>query len=342
MATYSPEVADPACRQQDRSNEFSEQASLAAIVLEGLSASPKRLPPWLFYDEAGSRLFDEITRLPEYYLTRTERAIFAEYAGEMIGAAAENHCLRVLELGSGSADKTRTLLAAVAAQQATVCYQPVDVSASALDAARERLEREMPSVSVEPLVADYTRGFALEPCAPGERRLALFIGSSIGNFEPEDALVLLSGLRDALDPEDTLLLGVDLSPAAAGKSEEMLVAAYDDAAGVTAQFNLNLLARLNRDLGAGFDLAHFAHVARWNEAESRMEMHIESLRPQSVAIQALNMDFDFAEGETIHTENSYKYRDGEAETLLRAAGFDPVQQWNDANGWFSVLLGRRR
>jgi dimethylhistidine N-methyltransferase len=312
---------------------------VASAVLNGLTSTPKRLPPWLFYDEAGSRLFDQITELPEYYLTRTERSILAAHAAEMIAAAAQpdgGHRLRLVELGAGSADKTRLLLAAAVAHQGTVLYEPVDVSASALEAARERIEREIPAVTVAPWVEDYTHGLDLDPSGPGERRLVLYIGSSIGNFEPDEALRLLQRVREALDPGDSLLLGVDLV-----KDEPTLLAAYDDKAGVTAAFNRNLLVRLNRELTADFDLDAFAHRARWNAARSRIEMHLESLIAQQVHLTALDLRVDFAEGETIHTENSYKYQSGQPEYMLRAAGFRPAHRWSDAKGWFAVYQAIR-
>jgi len=309
---------------------------ISAAVWEGLTALPKRLPPWLFYDEAGSRLFEEITELPEYYLTRTERGIFSDHAGAMIARASGGQLLRITELGAGSADKTRLLLAAAVASQGTVVYEPVDVSASALEAAQERIESEFDGVRVAPRVADYTQGLGLEPAAPGERRLVLYIGSSIGNFEPWEAAELLERVWDELQPGDGLLLGVDLI-----KQDSILLAAYDDQAGVTAAFNLNLLARLNRELGACFDSQAFAHRAVWNAAESRIEMHLVSRTAQTVRLDALDLEADFAAGESIHTENSYKYRPGQAEALLVAAGFAPVESWTDERGWFGVCLGRK-
>jgi dimethylhistidine N-methyltransferase len=283
--------------------------------------------------------------LPEYYLTRLEREIFANDAAEMIALAAGESRLRLLELGAGSADKTRLLLAAACEFQGRVCYQPVDVSETALEIARVRLEQEHPEVTVEPHVADYTRGLHLEPCVDGEKRLALFIGSSIGNFLPEDALELLSGLHAALEPGDGLLLGIDLAPSSdsadGAKDVETLMAAYDDAQGVTAGFNRNMLVRLNRELGADFDLRAFRHLIRWNREHSRIEMHLESLREQKVRIPSLGVEVEFAQGETIHTENSYKYRLGEVEKLLNAAGFVNPQRWRDENGWFAVYLATR-
>jgi L-histidine Nalpha-methyltransferase len=325
--------------------ETKTDARTAAIVREGLSKNQKQLPPWLFYDEAGSILFEQITELPEYYLTRIERGIFSGDATEMIALAAGDRRLRLVELGAGSADKTRLLLAAATEFQGTVCYQPVDVSETALEAARERLVREHPEVTVEPQVADFTHQLRLQPCSQGEKRLMMFIGSSIGNFLPEDALELLSNLREALEPGDALLLGVDLAPSPhpedGGKSESDLMAAYDDAQGVTAEFNKNMLARLNRELGAEFDLESFQHQIRWNPEESRIEMHLESLIEQRVRIPALDLEVSFSEGETIHTENSYKFRLNEVEEMLGAAGFVNPQRWRDESGWFAVYLATR-
>jgi L-histidine Nalpha-methyltransferase len=341
QTTDSRNASSTICERYD-----SQTASLVAeIVREGLAKTPKQLPPWLFYDEAGSFLFEQITALPEYYLTRIEREIFATDSSEMIALAAGDGRLRVVELGAGSADKTRLLLSAATDFQGQVRYQPVDVSETALEVARLRLEREHPEVTVEPHVADYTRELRLAPCSPGEKRLVLFIGSSIGNFLPDEALQLLSGLHAALEPGDGLLIGVDLAPHETGsgnKTEEALIAAYDDEQGVTASFNKNMLARLNRELGADFDLGTFRHQIRWNPEESRVEMHLESLREQKVKIHSLDLEIEFAAGETIHTENSYKYRLGEVEKLLNAAGFVNPQRWRDEDGWFAVYLATRR
>jgi dimethylhistidine N-methyltransferase len=337
--------------EQRRDSAALEQR-IGSVVREGLTAQRKHLPAWLFYDEAGSRLFDEITERPEYYPTRTERGILAANAAVMLAHAAapggsnasgngHSH-LRITELGAGSADKTRLLLAAAVARQGTLVYEPVDVSPSALETARERILQEIAGVTVAPQVMDYTHGpkLKLDPLGAGERRMVLYIGSSMGNFEPREAEQLLARVRAGLNPGDTLLLGVDLV-----KDEATLLAAYDDCAGVTAEFNLNLLARLNRELAADFYLEAFKHRAVWNAAESRIEMHLESRIAQSVRLNRLNLDgaefeIAFAEGETIHTENSYKYRPGQPEAMLTAAGFTPVETWTDEQGWFAVCLGR--
>jgi dimethylhistidine N-methyltransferase len=308
---------------------------MAAVVTEGLVSQPKWLPSWLFYDAAGSRLFDQITELPEYYLTRTERGILARRADEIIAAAAEDDALHIVELGAGSCDKTRILLRAAVDRQDTVLYEPVDVSATALTEAQERIESEIPGVLVCPRVEDYTHQFTLDPPVFGHRRLVLYIGSSIGNFEPAEAASVLRNVRSALIPGDSLLLGVDLV-----KDEGTLLDAYDDAANVTADFNRNILVRLNREFGANFDLDAFAHRAVWNPAHSRMEMHLESRILQAVRIPGLDLNLCFRRGETIHTENSYKYRPGQAEALLKSAGFETEHFWTDDNGWFAVHLAR--
>jgi dimethylhistidine N-methyltransferase len=329
-------AASPAVAQQ-----LDERVS--AAVREGLAARPKRLPAWLFYDEAGSRLFDAITELPEYYLTRTERGILAANAAEMIAQAAgegrRRAQLRIVELGAGSADKTRLLLKAATGLQGTVLYEPVDVSASALEVARQRIEREIDGVTVTPRVMDYTHGdgnrLHLGPVDCSERRLVVYIGSSIGNFEPQQAVKLLRRLRAGLRTGDGLLLGVDQA-----KEHSILVAAYDDAAGVTAAFNRNLLVRLNRELDADFEPEDFAHCALWNGARARIEMHLKSRDARRVHLGALGLTVEFAAGESIHTENSYKYQPGQVEALLAEAGFRAEATWKDARCWFAVCLGR--
>ena len=306
-------------------------------------AARKTLAPWLFYDEAGSHLFEQITQLPEYYLTRTERSIFTDHADEIIRAAAGDpaQTLTLIELGAGTATKTGILLRAAVHQQGSVVYQPVDVSATALDEAAENIKANIPGVAVRIQIADYTReGLPLNRL-PNTRTLALYIGSSIGNFAPADAHGVLANLRAQLLPGDTLLLGTDLAPGP-HKSVDDLLAAYNDAAGVTAAFNLNVLARLNCDLGADFDLSAFHHRVCWNSTESRIEMHLESARVQQVRIPensagpALNLHF--RSGETIHTENSYKFTPAAVTALLSSAGFRSTQTWQDPDGLFAVTL----
>jgi L-histidine Nalpha-methyltransferase len=321
------QVVLPAC------SEVFEQVGSAVRL--GLSAHRKKLPPWLFYDAAGSALFEQITELPEYYLTRTERSILAAHAGAIVAEAGNGSEVRIVELGAGSASKTRLLLSAALARQPSVVFEPVDVSASALEAGCDLIEREIPGVLVAPRVMDYTRELEFDAVAPDVRRLVLSIGSSIGNFEPQEAVDLLARVRARLPKGDSVLLGVDLV-----KDRETLLAAYDDAAGVTAAFNRNLLARLNRELGAEFDPRAFFHRVRWNEAASRIEMHLVSRAAQTVPIAALDLEVDFAAGESIHTENCYKFPPGAAEELLLSAGFTPVATFTDAREWFAVCQGR--
>jgi len=310
-----------------------EIAAIAADVRRGLLRSPKSLPPKLFYDATGSALFDEITRLPEYYLTRTERAIFQRYAPQIIAAAGPE--VAIIELGAGSASKTCLLLHAALQQQARLTYFPVDVSADALHSAAERLRAQFPALEVQPIVTDFTNGFRLPPTSAA-RRLVLFIGSSIGNFEPEESIALLRRLSRRLLPGDALLLGLDLA-----KDPALLLPAYNDPQGVTARFNLNLLARLNRELGADFHFQSFRHVAEWNPRASRMEIYIESLCRQRVRLRSLALNVEFAAGERLHTENSYKYTSPMIQGILQPSGFTLERTWHDPRDWFAVLLARR-
>jgi len=290
----------------------------------------------MFYDARGSRLFECITQLPEYYLTRTERSILASCCDTIIAAACANTsgALRLVELGPGNATKTIILLDAAAKAHGEVLYAPIDLSSDALDAACETIANSLPEIRVSPIAANYvTTPPQLE--AFDGTTLGLYIGSSIGNFAPEEARAILYDLRGQLQSGDALLLGVDMV-----KDEPTLVAAYDDRDGITAEFNLNMLHRLNRELGAEFDLASFRHRALWNAAESRVEMHLESTREQRVRIAGAEVDVRFAEGERIHTENSYKFTDATIRLLLDDGGFKPEQMWTDDRGWCSVTLAR--
>ena len=305
---------------------------IAADVYAGLTSVPKRLPAKLFYDAAGSALFEAITRLPEYYLTRTEAAILEANAGEICRLAGKN--ATVIELAAGSAQKTKLLLAELLRRQLSVTYAPVDVSPTALAEARDAIAAALPRVRVQPVISEWNDlRFLRRYRSP---RLVLFIGSTIGNLEDEEAVTLLKGIAAELNADDRLLLGTDLV-----KDEAVLVAAYNDAQGVTARFNLNLLARLNRELGARFELDQFAHVALWNAESSRIEMHLESRR-QCVWIRDLRLMLEFDQGERIHTENSYKYTLPRVRTLLDAAGFALERTWSDARQWYALHLARLR
>jgi L-histidine Nalpha-methyltransferase len=303
----------------------------AQEVAEGLLGEPKTLPCKLFYDAAGSALFEEITGLPEYYLTRTELAILEDRADEMALAAGPN--VSVVELGAGTATKTGTLLEALARRQMRVSYVPVDISPAALREARDRMS-QIPSVFVRPVVADFSEGFGFLRNIPG-RKLVLYLGSSIGNFDLDAAVKMLSDIRAELQAGDALLLGTDLV-----KDKSILVPAYDDAQGVTERFDKNILRRLNHELGGNFDLQFFRHIAEWNPKLSRMEIFLKSLRPQTVTLSLLNLRIKFANGERIHTENSYKYTLPMVRALLEPAGFVLERTWYDRQKWFALHLAR--
>ncbi|HEV3037714.1 MAG TPA: L-histidine N(alpha)-methyltransferase [Candidatus Angelobacter sp.] len=305
---------------------------IAEDVLQGLSASPKRLPPKLFYDEAGSHLFEQITELPEYYLTRTERAIFQTFAKEIIQQAGNN--LTLIELGAGSASKTAILIQAMCQRQLQVDFYPVDVSAAALQGAVSSLNGSFPRLHVRPIVADYSHGVSQLASLSG-RKLVLLIGSTIGNFEPQEALRFMRCMRESLRAGDAFLLGFDMV-----KSSRLLHAAYNDSQRITARFNQNVLVRINSELGGRFAVDQFRHVAFWNRTKSRIEMHLESLQGQNVWIEQLEKSFHFMEGETIHTENSYKYSANDISNLLRESGFMFEKSWTDPQQWFSVVLAR--
>jgi L-histidine N-alpha-methyltransferase len=306
--------------------------AIATEVRTGLMRSPKSLPPRLLYDSEGTRLFEEITRLPEYYPTAVELSILQSNAGKIVASAGTPATL--VELGVGSAYKTRVLLAALLAQRPEATFIPVDISRAALELTRRALAQSFPTLAIEAIEGPYELAFeALR--ARTERKLVLFIGSSIGNFEPNEALAFLGAVRAALAPGDALLLGTDLR-----KDPSLLRAAYDDSQGVTARFNLNLLERINRELGGHFDLRTFRHLVLIDEERSRVEMHLESLKAQEVAIDALGLRVPFAQGERIHTENSYKFTVPGVQRLLSSAGFHNERTWCDPAAWFAVHLAR--
>lgn len=293
---------------------------IAGDVLEGLSRTPKSLPPKLFYDAAGSALFDRITELPEYYLTRAERSLLELHGAEICAAAGES--LEVVELGPGDGSKAALLLRHLTRRQLRVDYLPIDISQQALVTASDHLQPQFANLHVRPVVADISQSFRLPPAQ--FRRLVIYLGSSIGNFDPADAVGLLTRVRKSLRAGDKLLLGADLV-----KPEPILHAAYDDSRGITAAFNKNVLARINRELGGHFDLDAFRHLAIWNPSASRMEMHLESLRRQAVTVDLLRRSFSFESGERIHTENSYKYTVDGVRNLLGSAGFAVQRIWTD-------------
>ena len=308
-----------------------DRADFAGDVRAGLTARPRRLPCLYFYDERGSRLFEEICELPEYYLTRTERALLESHADEL--AAGLGGPVDLVDLGSGNSGKTRLVIESLLRRQGRLRFIPVDISSSMLRDSSLALVETYPGLEVLAVAAEYQDGLDYLEASGGPPRLVLWLGSNVGNFTPPEAVRFLRRLGGSMRPGDALLIGIDLR-----KDPADLVAAYDDAAGVTARFNLNLLARVNRELGGRFDLDAFAHEARWNESEGRIEMHLRSLRRQSVRIEALGLDLSFAEGETIHTENSCKYSLPGIEALAAEAGFAIGRQWLDDESRFSLTL----
>ncbi|MFE2406821.1 L-histidine N(alpha)-methyltransferase [Kitasatospora sp. NPDC059408] len=297
-------------------------------VQHGLTSEPKWLPPKWFYDARGSDLFEEITRLPEYYPTRAERAILTARAGEI---AAATKARTLVELGSGSSEKTRLLLDALNDLGTLRTYVPVDVSESALTSAGEALAADYPGVAVHGVLADFTARLGLPP--DGAPRLVAFLGGTLGNLLPDERAGFLGGLRATLDQGDHLLLGTDLV-----KDPAVLVAAYDDAAGVTAEFNRNVLNVLNRELAADFDPDAFEHVALWDAEREWIEMRLRSLRSQTVKIPALDLPVHFDRGEELRTEVSAKFRRERVAEELAAAGMRLTHWWTDEEGRFGLSL----
>jgi dimethylhistidine N-methyltransferase len=302
-----------------------DAVSLRAEVLAGLARPQKQIPPKFLYDERGSELFEAICELPEYYPTRTEIALMQDRVGEMVAHLGRGCVL--IEYGSGSGRKTRILIGALE----PVAYVPIDIARAQLEAASVTLAKEFPGLAIIAVCADYSRALALpELDALGvRRRVVYFPGSTIGNFTVPEAAAFLDHVKRTVGPGGGLLVGVDVR-----KDPARLIAAYDDASGVTAEFNLNLLTRINRELGGDFDLCAFRHRVVYNEAMGRIEMHLESLKAQEVRLAG--RAFRFRPGETIHTENSYKYSPDEFRGLARASGFEPVECWSDAGALFSV------
>jgi dimethylhistidine N-methyltransferase len=310
MADVEPGAADPAFR---------------ADVLAGLAAPVPAIPARWFYDHRGSELFEEITRLPEYYPTRTETALLARHSGEI--ADRVGHGDAVIEFGSGSSAKTPILLHAVRPS----AYVPVDISGDFLRESAAGLQREFPALPIHPVEADFTRPFPLPEAVRDAPKLGFFPGSTIGNFVARSAVDLLRAMKETLGEGAKLVIGMDRI-----KDVDTLIRAYDDPAGVTAAFNLNLLHRINAELDGDIPVEAFRHKAIWNDALSRIEMHLEAMR--DVAFTICGRAFAFAAGATIHTENSHKYGYRDSRILLRAAGWGVVAEWTDEEEWFSILL----
>lgn len=294
-------------------------------IVEGLSREPKATPPIWFYDRLGSELFEAITDLPEYYPTRTETSLLERHGPDFAAAVGPGRA--VVEFGAGSARKTPHLLRAIG----PAAYVPIDISGEFLHASSAELASVFPGLPVLPVVGDFNGDLRLPAAVQGLPLLGFFPGSTIGNMEPEAAVDLLRAMRRLLGDGSMLLIGMDRI-----KDRDRLIAAYDDAAGVTAAFNLNLIARINRELEGDLPIDGFTHRALWNDEKARIEMHLEAVRPLHfhVAGQCFRMDA----GETIHTESSHKYGVRDERLLLRAGGWEPLREWTDADGLFSLIL----
>jgi dimethylhistidine N-methyltransferase len=307
-----------------KAHRLDEQATaFAGDVIDDLSQHPKRLSPKYFYDAAGSELFEQITLLPEYYPTRTELSILRDRGGEISAGIPDGSAL--VEFGAGATTKVRLLLR----ECAFGAYIPVDISGDFLKAQADALRKDFPGLDVYPVTADFTAPFALPEAIGAMPKVGFFPGSTLGNFEPHEACGFLRSARDILGQGAQMVIGVDLE-----KDERVLYQAYNDAAGVTARFNLNVLNRINRELGGNFDTSAFTHRAIYNRERHRIEMHLISRKAQSVRV--LGRSFSFRAGETIHTESSYKYSLERFTALARGSGWTPRECWTDAGRMFSV------
>jgi len=307
-----------------KAHRFDEQTTaFASDVIDGLSQHPKRLSPKYFYDATGSELFEQITLLPEYYPTRTELAILRDRATEISAIIPDGAAL--VEFGAGATTKVRLLLN----QCKFSAYVPVDISGDFLKAQADVLRQDFPALDVYPVAADFTVPFALPDPVKAMPKVGFFPGSTLGNFEPHEACAFMRSAREILGEGAQMVIGVDLE-----KDERVLYHAYNDSAGVTARFNLNVLVRINRELGGNFDLSAFMHRAIYNRERHRIEMHLIAKKAQTVRV--LGRSISFRAGESIHTENSYKYSLDRFTALARGSGWSPRESWTDAAGMFSV------
>jgi L-histidine Nalpha-methyltransferase len=334
-----PSWSQASSREEARQTRAACAASVAATdasnpafcadVLAGLTIRPRAIPARWFYDRRGSELFEQITQLPEYYLTRVERSILAAHASDV--AVQTGSGTVVVEFGSGSSAKTPLLLSAASPS----AYVPIDISGEFLRESVATLARQFPRLPIYPVEGDFTRPLVLPSAIAEAPRLGFFPGSTIGNLTAAAAVDLLRAMADTLGQGSKLLIGLDrIKPA------DVLIPAYADAQGVTAEFNLNLLQRINRELEGNIPVGAFRHVARWNDSEGRIEMHLEATR--DVAFTVAGHPFAMTKGKTIHTENSYKYGPRDARLLLRASGWTPIAEWTDKDGLFAVILAEAR
>jgi L-histidine Nalpha-methyltransferase len=306
-------------------------SSAGTDVVKGLTQTPKTLPPRYFYDDRGSELFEQICELPEYYVTRTETAILQECAGEI--AKITGSSCEVIELGSGSSTKTRILLDAYKRLGDPLRYIPIDVSAGILESSARQLLAEYPKLQVLALAGTYELALAQLELTQLSTRMICFIGSTLGNLNPQECDVFLSQITNALQVGEYFLLGVDLQ-----KPKYLLEAAYNDRLGVTAAFNLNMLEHLNWRFDSNFDTTQFEHVAFYNETENQIEMHLRSLRSQTVQLKTLNLTVHFEQGETVRTEISRKFNINTIQQELKTKGLTPQKVWTDPNQWFGLFL----
>jgi len=316
-------------RERFRLQQIAMRRSFAEDVRDGLQQPQKELQPWYFYDAIGSALFTAITELPEYTITRAETEILRRNGAQI--ARAFRSPERIVELGSGDGRKTVLLLDALIARHPRLTFIPIDVDGALLELTARALLSRFPALRVDAIAGDYRNAAAV--ITPGPRTVVLFLGSSIGNLDPAAAVAMLRDVRGILGRDDSVFLGADLQ-----KPKAVVEAAYNDALGITAAFNLNLLARINRELGGHFDLSQFEHRAFLNEEKSRIEMHLVSRVPQTVAIDALRLQVRFEKSETIHTENSYKYAQSDLERIATESGFAIEESWSDASARFSDFL----
>ncbi|BAT52933.1 hypothetical protein NOS3756_18750 [Nostoc sp. NIES-3756] len=305
-------------------------STVGSDVVKGLTKTPKSLPPCYFYDDRGSELFERICELPEYYVTRTETAILQQYASEI--AQITGAC-ELVELGSGNSTKTRILLDAYEQLDYPLHYLPIDVCAGILESSAKQLLQDYSSLKVYALAGTYESALAQLTTRTLSSRMICFIGSTLGNLNPQECDIFLSQIRTSLQTSEYFLLGVDLQ-----KPKEILEPAYNDSQGVTAEFNLNMLEHLNRRFEGDFDTTQFTHWAFYNEAEKQIEMHLKSERSQKVHLKSLNLTVHFAPGETILTEISRKFHLDTIRQQLTAKGLKPIKTWTDKNQWFGVLL----
>ena len=312
--------------RRDKSSE-----SFAQDVLKGLSSTPKTLSPKYFYDKTGSELFEKITALPEYYPTRTEREIIEKYSEEIAILAQKD--FDFIELGSGSSTKTRLLLEAFLRRNEKLHYIPIDISKSILVESAKALLKDYPELRITALASDYITALNSLKQQNISKKLIAFLGSTIGNFNEKGRIEFLREIRATMNSQDCFLIGVDLI-----KDKEIIEPAYNDSQGITAKFNLNLLVRINKELDGNFDPDKFRHRAFLNEKMSRIEMHLESITRQSVKIGKLNHTFEFKKGETIYTEDSYKFSKEQIKETAKACGFEMKHSWYDSKNWFSLNL----